>query len=477
MCGIVGVYDLYGKAGELAIKAAKGIQHRGQDGAGLFLKTKEGFNIHKDAGFVHEVFHNVEIPSADMAISHVRYGTQGASEKRKENQRNAGPLEIRIHNELRGAIGHNGDFVGAMPLLEQYNGRRRTDVDTELFILRFEDSQEKNLTNRIRDALQPIAKGAYSIVGIFDDVLFAFRDPLGVWPLVYGRTEKGTHIIASESQMLKGCQYFRDIEPGMILLIDSTGERKYEQLFESTRKAHCTFDNNYFSSPASRTNGISKEILRQRLGNIVACYIDKKPDIVVPVPDSGNSFGFSIAYHLGVRPVPGLLRDHYIGRNFIVEGDHQRLTMEKLQLNDGVDFKGLHVLFADDSTVRGDTAKEIARQAYAAGASIVDFAFSFPLWSHPCNMGINTRTHAELLGHRAGGSLEKAAELTGIRKIFVPTKLDVIRTNMGVAAMSGTSYNESDFCMACVDGEYPIHSPLLHAPLQEQKIYAETKSG
>ncbi len=458
MCGIVGVCDPYGKAGEIAVKAAEELQHRGQDGAGIFLQAAEGPRIHKGAGLVHKVFQNFKIPSARLAITHLRYGTQGASDKKDDNQRNASPLEITISNEIRGAMAHNGDFVGAMLLLEAYGGRRKTDVDTELFTLRFEDSKENDLVSRVRDALMPVSKGAYSIVGIFDNSLFAFRDPLGVRPLLYGRKRNGTFMVASESQVLEGCENIKDIDPGMIWIITPSGNR-YEQLFKSERIAHCAFEHVYYSSPAAETDGIFNEIVRQQLGKIVARYIDKIPDIVVPVPDSGNSFGLSLAYHLKVRPVPGLLRNHYIGRNFIVEGNRPELTRKKFRLNKKA-FKGMHVVLADDSIVRGPTSKELVKLAYEAGASIVDYAVSYPLWSHQCNMGINTHTNLELLGYRAGGSLEQAANMTGARRIFTPTELDVRRVLASVAATASVPRKESDFCMACVDGKYPIRSPL-----------------
>ena len=474
MCGIVGVYDPYGKAGEIAVKAAEELQHRGQDGAGLFLNARDGPRVHKGAGFVHEVFHGMDIPSATIAISHVRYGTQGASDKKGKNQRNAAPLEIIIEGEMRGAIAHNGDLVGAMPLLEAYQERRKTDVDTELFVLRFEDSNEKGLVNRVRDALMPVANGAYSMVGIFGDALFAFRDPLGIRPLMYGKRMNGTCIIASESQALEGCQEIRDIGPGMMLILTAAG-KSYEQIFATTRRAHCAFEHIYYSSPAAETDGIWDEGVRQHLGKIVAGYIDEKPDVIIPVPDSGNSFGMSLAYHLKVRPVPGLLRNHYMGRNFIVEGNRQELARKKLRLNKKV-FRGAHVLFADDSIVRGDTSKELAGQAYDAGARLVDIAVSYPLWSHLCNMGINTHLHRELLGYRAEGSLKNAASLVGVRRIYVPTALDVRRAMVATAAMNGISRKESDFCMACVDGIYPIHSPLMKAIPAKAEEYAGSRS-
>ncbi|MDO8556729.1 MAG: hypothetical protein Q7R96_06175 [Nanoarchaeota archaeon] len=177
----------------------------------------------------------------------------------------------------------------------------------------------------------------------------------------------------------------------------------------------------------------------------------EKPDMVAAVPDSGNCFGSSLSYHVGVESVPALLRNHYPGRVFIVEGDRKLLTKRKISI-DSHAVRGKHLLIADDSSVRGTTAAELVERCYAAGAARVDMAISFPLWSHPCKYGINTKSANELLGARVS-SLEDAAVAVGAKKFYAPTPVEVRRAIMGASRFH---LRENDLCMACVTGDYPI---------------------
>ncbi|MDO8556728.1 MAG: hypothetical protein Q7R96_06170 [Nanoarchaeota archaeon] len=251
MCGIVGVYDPSGNAGAHVVDALLRGQHRGQDGAGASFLTEQGVITHKGHGLVAEVFRNVEIPRSRLAIGHVRYGTQAASLDSTINDRDASPLEIVVNGRTLGAIVHNGDFVGGMQLLEQYNGRRKTGVDTELFVLRFVDSTAGALDQRVKDALLPVKEGAYSLIGLVGDQLFAVRDPLGIRPLVFAAAD-GVEMFASESYMCNGFQNITDVGPGSLVMVGDNHPRSYQSLFHpSFKSARCAFEFIYFSRPES----------------------------------------------------------------------------------------------------------------------------------------------------------------------------------------------------------------------------------
>src|SRR3989344_358695 len=412
MCGIVGIYDPSGNAGVLAIEGGNRLQHRGQDGAGLAVSTltEQGWVFVKGSGMVNDVFRDRIIPRGKIALVHTRYGTQNASAAKVDNDRDAAPLELSVNGVVRGAYAHNGDLVGAMPILERdYNGRRMTRVDSELFGLRFADSQEEELEDRVRDALLPVYQGAYALVGAFDQQLFAVRDPFGFRPLVYAQGTGGEVIVASESHACSNNGWYdiADVPPGFFLGFNSgflTAE-----LFPSQRRAHCYFEWDYKARPESIIDSAGVSEVRQALGKIVAQQITvtARPDVVISVPDSGNEFGHALADCLGVPVMPWLLRGHYVGRVFITEGDRRKKTRDKLSLI-GRNVQGKHVLLADDSIIRGTTMIELVAACRDAGAREVDIAVSSPLWSHPCHMGINTKSREELLGFLADGSLALA---------------------------------------------------------------------
>jgi len=67
-------------------------------------------------------------------------------------------------------------------------------------------------------------RGAYSVVVLTHDRLFAFRDSLGVRPLCLGSLDGGW-VVASESCALDhiGAKFTREIEPGEIVAIGKNG--------------------------------------------------------------------------------------------------------------------------------------------------------------------------------------------------------------------------------------------------------------
>ena len=64
-------------------------------------------------------------------------------------------------------------------------------------------------------ALLPTLKGAFCLVFMTENTLYAARDPQGIRPLVIGRLERGW-VVASETAALDivGASYVREVAPG-----------------------------------------------------------------------------------------------------------------------------------------------------------------------------------------------------------------------------------------------------------------------
>ena len=58
-------------------------------------------------------------------------------------------------------------------------------------------------------------------------------------------------------------------------------------------------------------------MVRKRMGEILARGDDVKADIVISVPDSGNSAALGYSAASGLPLEQGLTRNHYSGRTFI----------------------------------------------------------------------------------------------------------------------------------------------------------------
>lgn len=202
-------------------------------------------------------------------------------------------------------------------------------------------------------------KGAFSLLVLTRDGIYAAVCPSGRWPLVIGEKE-GAVAVASESGGFHniGFQIAADIQPGEIIYIEN-GEWSQKGVAATNGKEQiCSFLWVYTSRPEARIAGVSASQVRKRLGSALAerdianGFI---PHIVISVPDSGRSH--AIGYHQAfcralmqgrVPRIPLfdelLLRFPYSGRSFT------RSTQEKRDLE------------ADLKIVRsGETAEELLR--------------------------------------------------------------------------------------------------------------------
>src|SRR5208282_4175529 len=87
------------------------------------------------------------------------------------------------------AVAHNGNLVNATDLrskLERQGSIFQTNSDTEVIVHLIALSKEHTLPEAIADALRQV-EGAFSLVIMSADRVFAARDPRGFRPLAMGR--------------------------------------------------------------------------------------------------------------------------------------------------------------------------------------------------------------------------------------------------------------------------------------------------
>ena len=210
-------------------------------------------------------------------------------------------------------------------------------------------SAARNLSGAIADALSQV-EGAYSLLLLTRDEMYAIRDPRGFRPLVLGRLD-GAWVVASETCAfdLIDAEYVREVEPGEMVRISRSG---VESIRFAPEKPHqyCIFEHVYFSRPDSVVFGRPVNESRERLGRLLAREHPVEADMVAPVPDSGVPAAIGYAAESGIPFRMALIRNHYVGRTFIEPEQAIRDFGVKLKLNPVRRMlEGQRVMLVDDS--------------------------------------------------------------------------------------------------------------------------------
>ena len=446
-CGVFGVFG-HPEASNLAYLGLYALQHRGQESAGIVSSDGSELHMHRAMGEVEEIFQPsvlAKLPGS-LAIGHTRYSTAG-----DKALLNAQPIMIDC-NKGKVALGHNGNLTNAAEWrrkLEHRGSIFQTNSDTEVIVHLIARSQARNLSGAICDALNQV-EGAYSLLVLTEDELYAVRDPRGFRPLVLGKlTTPGgfvSWLVASETCAfdLLNAQYIREIEPGEMVRISKSG---IESSHFAPEKPHqqCIFEHVYFSRPDSIIFGRSVNQSREMLGRLLAQEHPVAADIVVPVPDSGVPAAVGYALESKIPFRMGLIRNHYIGRTFIEPSQAIRNFGVKLKLNPirGL-IEGQRVVLVDDSIVRGTTSRKIVRMVREAGAREVHVRISCPPTISPCYYGVDTPTKEELIA--SSNTPEDICKFLGADSLGYVSLSSLRR------AVDDT---KNSYCTSCYTGVYP----------------------
>jgi amidophosphoribosyltransferase len=441
-CGVFGIFG-HAEAAKMTYLGLYALQHRGQESAGIASSDGVQLHVHKAMGHVQEIFTPAVITKLPGAsgIGHTRYSTAGDT-----TLTNAQPVVIDC-NKGKLALGHNGNLTNAIELrkkLEHRGSIFQTTSDTEVIVHLIARSNARNLSGAIADALNQV-EGAYSLLLLTPDEIFAIRDPRGFRPLSIGRLN-GAWVAASETCAfdLIDAEYVREVEPGEMVRISRSGIESIRFAPEKQNQ-FCIFEHVYFSRPDSVIFGKPVNETRERLGRLLAQEHPVDADIVVPVPDSGVPAAVGYAAESGIPFRMGLIRNHYIGRTFIEPSQAIRDFGVKLKLNPiRRMIEGKRVILVDDSIVRGTTSRKIVRLVREAGATEVHVRVSCPPTISPCYYGVDTPRREELIA--ANNSVEEICKYLGADSLGY-VSLKSLR-----AAVEDTKGN---FCTSCYTGTYP----------------------
>jgi amidophosphoribosyltransferase len=480
-CGVFGVWS-GDRSGDDPTEVAKltyfglyALQHRGQESAGIAVSNGSQILVYKDMGLVAQVFDESHLSSlrGHLAIGHTRYSTTGSSvwENAQPTFRSTAAGSI--------ALGHNGNLTNTRDLLElveklaaesgqlTYDGDGPTEeetrrwregtrgshaalhstTDTEIVTALLASYPDRSLEQAALEVL-PQLRGAFSLVFMDEETLYAARDPQGIRPLVLGRLERGW-VVASETAALDivGAAQVREIEPGELIAIDAHGLRSSR--FAAAEPKGCLFEYVYLARPDTKIAGRSVHATRVEVGRKLAEEAPAEADLVIPVPESGTPAAVGYSQGSGIPYGLGLVKNSYVGRTFIQPSQTIRQLGIRLKLNPLREvIAGQRLVVVDDSIVRGNTQRALVRMLREAGAAEIHVRISSPPVKWPCFYGIDFASPAELIAN--GLAVEE------IRASIDADSLAYISLEGLVAA---TEQPIDNLCRACFDGVYPVELP------------------
>lgn len=450
-CGVFGIVG-NAEASNIAYLGLHGLQHRGQESAGMVTSDGERLHAYRRMGLVGDIFSPdvLDMLPGSRAIGHVRYSTAGGTELY-----NAQPFIVHFGRGSL-AVAHNGNLTNAIMLreeMERLGAIFQSTTDTEVLVHLIARSGA-NMMDAISYALYR-AHGSYSILFMTEKLVVAARDPYGIRPLCLGKLGDGW-VVSSESVAfdLIGADFVRDVAPGEFLVFRENEEPESLRPFPDRPCRMCLFEHVYFARPDSVIDGRSVYGSRKEMGRILAEESKVDADIVVAVPDSGTAAALGFAEASGIPFEMGLIRSHYVGRTFIEPKQSIRNFGVRLKLNPSRSvLNNKRVVVIDDSLVRGTTSRKIVENLRKAGAKEVHFRVSSPPIKHSCRYGIDTPTDEELIAN--SNSVEQIKEVIGVDSLAY-LSLDGLKRAVG----------GDGFCTACFDGDYPIDFPDQGRKLQ-----------
>ena len=404
-------------------------------------------------GLVSQVFSESALESlvGHVAIGHTRYSTTGSS-----SWRNAQPTLGRTASGTV-ALGHNGNLTNTAELLEmlksRYPDQSENEItggnttDTAVLTALLAGNPDNSLEGTAMELL-PQVKGAFCLVFMDEQTLYAARDPQGVRPLVLGRLERGW-VVASETAALDivGASFVREVEPGELIVIDENGLRS--TMFAKPKRAGCVFEYVYLARPDTTINGRVVYDARVDMGKALAREFPVEADLVIPTPDSGTPAAIGYSQESGIPFGHGLVKNAYVGRTFIQPSQTIRQLGIRLKLNPLKEvIKGKRIIVVDDSIVRGNTQRALVQMLREAGATEIHVRISSPPITWPCFYGVDFATRAELIA-------------TGLAPDDVRASIgaDTLGYLSKEGMVAASEQKESELCTACFTGTYPIELP------------------
>ncbi len=365
------------------------------------------------------------------------------------------------------AVAFSGNIINAEELIQEMMSRGKS------FYKKYNVELIAKIIMEAGDPLSGLSilaekmKGAYSIVVLTKDGIYAARDVYGFRPLILGRAQDRC-AVSSESRALQNLdmELVRDVKPGEILLVTNKGFQTVKQL-DCPRRAHCAFEWAYNASIDSVIEGVYVQEARNNIGAKLARRDAEEggveADIVSPVPMSG--IGHAIGYHMQskISYQEVFLYNRYADRSYTQSSQIAREKMAKRKLSvlrHAV--KDKRIILVDDSIVRGTQILYKVRDLKEAGAREVHVRIACPPLMYPCDFGISTKSTDELMARKymSQGDITSMEQLREFESwIAEQIGADSLKFNSLKDFVEALKIPESDLCLKCWNGAFPMPLP------------------
>ncbi len=239
--------------------------------------------------------------------------------------------------------------------------------------------------------VQRVIEGTANILILTDEGhLIAARDRMGRIPVQIGRNEDGYCASFEEFAFTKlGFDKVCELGPGEI--VELTAESMTQLAAPGTEMRMCAFLWSYYGYPTSTYEGINVEAMRYRNGAAIAERDMEQGrtmeiDYVGGVPDSGTPHAIGYANRTGKAFARAFIKyTPTWSRSFTPAKQSDRKKVAKMkQIPVHELIKDKHLLFVDDSIVRGTQLQETVDFLYENGAKSVHMRSACPPIMYGC---------------------------------------------------------------------------------------------
>ena len=447
-CGVFGIWN-HSEATQLTYMGLHSLQHRGQEGAGIVVSDGEVLKGERGLGLLTEAIKGDQmdqLKDGHNAIGHVRYATSG-----NKGIENIQPFLYHFY-DMSVAICHNGNLINAQTLrqyLEKHGAIFHSSSDTEVIMHLIRRSKAPTFEEALKESLRQI-KGGFTFAILTKDALYGAVDPNAIRPLVVGKMQDDTYILASETCAIDvlGAEYVQDIHAGEYVVINNEGI-EVKSYTSHTNTAISAMEYIYFARPDSTIAGKNVHAVRKASGKKLAQESPANADMVIGVPNSSLSAASGYAEESHLPYEMGLVKNQYVARTFIQPTQELREQGVRVKLSAVKDIvEGKRIILVDDSIVRGTTSKRIVRMLKDSGAKEVHVRIASPEFMFPSFYGIDVSTTAELIS--ASKSPQEICDYIGA------DSLSYLSVD-GLIESIGLNYDApySGLCVESFTGDYP----------------------
>jgi len=402
-------------------------QHLGEDYAGLATYNGERIKLRTHRGLFRSTFsEDIVGLEGTEGIGYCGDGREPISEDSK-------------FGEVAACF--SGNLINREELVSELKNSGHSFVwggkDIEV-ILKLIAQRGENRVDGIKRMTRAI-EGAYSLLILSPEGIYAVCSPDGHWPLVLGEKE-GAVAVATDPCGFDnfGFKYCRDLEPGEIMLLKN-GWAETKDKMASDRIQICSFVWIYTNFPNAVFRGIAGSLVRKRLGALLARRDIERgfiPDLVVPIAHSGRFP--AIGYHQEfcrqinegkIKKIPEydepLLKYQYAGRSYPKLTQTEReIEAHIKQLKSGEDYTGKVAVICDDSIRRGtQIRKDLIPKLNSLGIKKNHLRIANPESHSYCPWG-KTVQKGELLASQFP-SKEEREKFLGVDSLEHPTVTDL----------------------------------------------------